>query len=159
MNKIDLQSPPQGKRTYHFKVDGHNYSTKNQFVTGLEIRQAAGLPADAELYQDLSKDWQDHYVSNDDRFDLAMPGIEKFISLRDKYVIFVNGTPHEYSEPKVTYEKIIELAHVPAHGDNSTYIVKYSGGPEQNPHGMLVTGQEVYVKNRMDFNVRSAHQS
>ena len=89
MNKIDLQSPPQGKRTYHFKVDGHNYSTKNQFVTGLEIRLAAGLPADAELYQDVSKDWQDHYVSNDDRFDLAMPGIEKFISLRDKFVIFV----------------------------------------------------------------------
>ena len=159
MNKVDLQSPPQGKRTFHFKVDGHNYSTKNQFVTGLEIRQAAGLPADAELYQDLSKNWQDHYVSNEGRFDLAMPGVEKFISLRYKVVIFINGTPHEYTEPKITYEKIIELAHVPVLSDNSTYIVKYNLGPEQNPHGVLTAGKDVFVTNKMDFNVRSAHQS
>ena len=159
MNKTDLQLSPNGKRTYHFKVDGVNYSTKDQFVTGLDIRLAAGLTANDELYQELSKDWQDHYVSVDDRFDLAMPGVEKFISLRYKIVIFVNGTPHEYSEPKVTYEKIIELAHVPVLGDNSTYIVKYSKGPEQNPHGTLVAGKDVFVTNKMDFNVRSAHQS
>ena len=59
---------------------------------------------------------------------------------------------------KVIYEKIVELAHVPAQSA-AGYIVKYSNGPRQNPSGLMSPGTEVYVCNKMDFNVRSTHQS
>ena len=55
-------------------------------------------------------------------------------------------------------EKIVELAHVPAQA-TAGYIVKYSNGPHQNPSGLMSPGTEVYVCNKMDFNVRSTHQS
>ena len=158
MEKINFQSPPLGNRTYHFKVDGLNYSTKQQFVTGLEIRQLAGLTADAELYVDMPHGWQDHFISCEDHIDLGKPGVEKFITLRKKIVIFVNGTPYDYNKEKVSFEKIVEFAHVPAQG-SAGYIVKYSNGPRQNPRGLMSPGTEVYVCNKMDFNVRSTHQS
>lgn len=157
MKKMIL-SAPQGHKTYHFKVDGRNYESMNQIVSGLEIRQLAGLPADAELYVDMPHGWQDHFVSCDDQIDLGKPGVEKFITLGKKTVIFVNGTPYDYQKEKVTYEQIVELAHVPGQGSLG-YIVKYNNGPKQNPSGLMSPGTEVYVQNKMDFNVKSTHQS
>ena len=149
---------PHGPKAYRFKVDGQQFESVNQRVTGLELRQLAGLTAETELYVDVPHGWQDHFVSCDDQVDLGNPGTEKFVTLRKKTVIFVNGTPYEYKKEKVTYEKIVELAHVPAQAV-AGYIVKYSNGPSQNPSGLMSPGTEVYVCNKMDFNVRSTHQS
>lgn len=151
-------SGPQGHKTYHFKVDSNNLESFNQIISGLEIRQMAGLPASAELYVDMPHGWQDHYVSCDDQIDLGKPGIEKFITLGKKTVIFVNGTPYDYHKEKVSYEQIVELAHVPGQGAVG-YIVKYSNGPKENPSGLMSPGTDVYVRNKMDFNVKSTHQS
>ena len=148
----------KGPKTFHFKVDGHNYQSSTQIISGLEIRHAAGLTADAELYVDMPHGWQDHFVSCDDQIDLGKPGVEKFVTLGKKTVIFVNGTPYEYHMEKVTYEQIVELAHIPGQGSLG-YIVKYSNGPKQNPSGLMSPGTEVYVRNKMDFNVKSTHQS
>lgn len=157
MEKIIL-SDLKGQKTYHFKVDGKNYKSSNQIVSGLDIRQLAGLPADTELYVDVPHGWQDHFVSCDDLIDLGKPGVEKFITLNKKTVIFVNGTPYEYNKEKVSFEKIVELARIPGQGAVG-YIVKYSNGPQQNPSGLMSPGTEVYVCNKMDFNVKSTHQS
>ena len=151
-------SSPHGPKAYRFKVDGQQFESMNQMITGLELRQLAGLTADIELYVDVPHGWQDNFVSCDDQVDLGKPGTEKFITLRKKTVIFVNGTPHDYKKEKVSYEKIVELAHVPAQAA-AGYIVKYSNGPHQNPSGLMSPGTEVYVCNKMDFNVRSTHQS
>ena len=153
-----ILSASQGHRTYHFKVDGRNLESTQQIVSGLEIRQMAGLSAETELYVDMPHGWQDHFVSCDDKIDLGKPGIEKFITLGKKTVIFVNGTPYDYYMEKVSYEQIVELAHVPYQGAVG-YIVKYSNGPKQNPSGLMSPGTKVYVCNKMDFNVKSTHQS
>ena len=149
---------PQGPKQFHFTVDGQPFKSHNQFITGKQIRQMAGLAENVELYLDMPHGWQDHYVRNEDRIDLGRPGTEHFITLKKKTVIFVNGTPYDYDKEKVSFEKIVELARVPAHGF-SGYIVKYSNGPRQNPRGMMSPGTEVFVCNKMDFNVRSTHQS
>ena len=149
---------PQGPKTFHLKVDGSNYQSTKQIVSGLEIRLLAGLTAEAELYVEMPHGWQDHFVSCEDQVDLGKPGVEKFITLGKKTVIFVNGTPYDYHKEKVSYEQIVELAHVPGQGAVG-YIVKYSNGPKQNPSGLMSPGTEVYVCNKMDFNVKSTHQS
>ena len=124
-----------------------------------EQEAAAGEKAEKVIpAYNVPHGWQDHFVSCDDQVDLGNPGTEKFVTLRKKTVIFVNGTPYEYKKEKVTYEKIVELAHVPAQAV-AGYIVKYSNGPSQNPSGLMSPGTEVYVCNKMDFNVRSTHQS
>jgi hypothetical protein len=154
-----LKAPgPHGPKVYRFKVDSQQFESIDQIISGLKLRKLAGLNADTELYVDVPHGWQDHFVSCDDQVDLGKPGIEKFITLRKKTVIFVNGTPHDYKKEKVSYEKIVELAHVPAQAATG-YIVKYSNGPRQNPSGLMSPGTEVYVRNKMDFNVRSTHQS
>ena len=160
MNKMEKTNltATKGPKSYHFKVDGRNYESPNQIISGLEIRQMAGLSAEIELYVDMPHGWQDYFVNCDDQIDLGKPGIEKFITLGKKTVIFVNGTPYDYNKERVTYEQIVELARVPAHGSVG-YIVKYSNGPKQNPSGLMSPGTEVYVRNKMDFNVRSTHQS
>lgn len=149
---------PHGPKGFRFTVDSQQFETRHQFITGAEIRQLAGIPADAELYLDMPHGWQDHFVRCEDRVDLGKPGTEKFITLRKKTVIFVNGTPHDYDKEKVSFEEIVELAHVPTQGA-AGFVVKYSNGPRQNPKGLMSPGTEVFVRNKMDFNVRSTHQS
>ena len=154
-----LNSPgPHGPQVFHFTVDGQQYESREKIISGAKIRQIAGLPAEAELYLDMPHGWEDHYVRPQDLVDLGRPGTEHFITLQKKTVIFVNGTPYEYSDEKVSYEKIVALANVPAQG-GAGYIVKYSKGPHQNPKGLMSPGTEVFVCNKMDFNVRSTHQS
>ena len=154
-----LKAPgPHGPKVYRFKVDDQQFESIDQIISGLKLRQLAGLTADIELYVDVPHGWQDNFVSCDDQVDLGKPGTEKFITLRKKTVIFVKGTPHDYKKEKVSYEKIVELAHVPAQA-TAGYIVKYSNGPRQNPSGLMSPETEVYVCNKMDFNVRSTHQS
>jgi hypothetical protein len=76
---------------------------------------------------------------------------------RRRFEIFVNGTQKSWTEEKISYSQVVELAY-PGQ-QNKLYTVTYSRGPQENREGKLVNGKSVYVKSGMVFDVTPTVQS
>ena len=146
------------KKPLHYTVNGKQYYSRKQFITGLEIRQYAHIPDNLDLYLDVPGNWNDNKIDNDEQVDLARPGIEKFITRGRKVIIWTNSHSHEYDKDLITYEEVVRLAlcnYDPCKG----YTVTYGHGPLQNPEGLMSKGDTVYVQYNMEFHVTEAHIS
>jgi len=65
-------------RQYQFKVEDETYHWSEQFITGGEVRQQGpGIPEGMDLYLKV-RNLPGRLVANDEKIDLAEPGIEKF---------------------------------------------------------------------------------
>ncbi|MCE5223132.1 multiubiquitin domain-containing protein [bacterium] len=148
------------KKKLHFTINNVAYTWYKQYIRGIQIRELGKIPEEDEIYLDLPGGWKDDLITKDEVIDLARPGVERFVSRHhvNDIVIIVNGSPKKFDKPKITYEEVVIFAfgnYDPSRG----YKVKYTDGPYQNPKGMLSQGAEVFVKNNMNFNVASTHQS
>lgn len=74
--------------------------------------------------------------------------------------IIVNGTPHEWAKPEITYAEVVTLD-VPDYAQHPeiTYSVKYKKGHGHRPEGVLPPGGSVRVKDGMVFSVTPTGQS
>ena len=50
------------KKALKYFVDGRPIISKSQYITGEEIKIAAGLPLDVELFLDVPEGWQDQRI-------------------------------------------------------------------------------------------------
>ncbi len=67
-------------RKYKFKIENETHEWDNQFITGAEVRAIPpGIPANMDLFI-KSKAKPGKLIANDEKVDLADPGIEKFYS-------------------------------------------------------------------------------
>lgn len=147
------------KRTFAFMVDGHPYTTREQYVTGHEIKAQAGVP-DGYLLFLTHKKAEDELIEDGRQVDLAMPGIEKFITREPSHEqqIIINDSHIDYDGESITYDQVVRLnpkGYDPAH----EYSVVYFDGPYQNPTGEMEPGNVVFVKDQMRFNVTGSHSS
>jgi hypothetical protein len=74
--------------------------------------------------------------------------------------IIVEGTPHTWLKPKISYAEVATLfdPNYPQHPE-ITYSITYKRGPSQKPEGILPPGASVSVVNKMVFNVSPTGQS
>lgn len=74
--------------------------------------------------------------------------------------IIVEGTPHQWARPIITYAEVVTLfdESFPQHPE-VTYSVTYDHGPPGNPEGILSPGGLVKVKEGMVFHVSRTGQS
>jgi hypothetical protein len=88
------------------------------------------------------------------------PGVEHFISKKNSsdIILYIQGNPVTYDKPKISYKEVVELA-FENYDPNRGYTVKYTNGPIQNPKGTMAPGNEVFVMNKMRFNVASTYKS
>ena len=91
------------------------------------------------------------HLSEDEHFHSGDP---------QAFTIIVEGTPHEWSKPLITYAEVVTLFDptYPEHPE-TTYSVTYDHGPAHKPEGILSPGASVKVKNRMVFHVSRTGQS
>jgi hypothetical protein len=148
------------KKKLLFTINGVQHTWYKQFIRGVQIRELGNIPENEEVYLDLPNGWQDDKIENVEIVDLARPGVEHFVSRKNSNEIelIIEGNPVKYSKAKITYEEVVVLA-LGQYDPNRGYTVKYTNGPEQNPKGVMAVGTEVYVKDKMRFNVASCHQS
>lgn len=59
-------------------VEGKSYDWADQYITGSQLKKIAGLRSEVELFIAIAFPWKDEAIENDDRIDLARPGIEQF---------------------------------------------------------------------------------
>ena len=74
--------------------------------------------------------------------------------------IIVNGRPRTWPRTEISFEQLVELA-FPGQGSTPDiiYTVAYSKGDDKKPHGSLVAGESVKVKEDMVFNVTQTNRS
>lgn len=148
------------KKRLHFTINNVACTWYKQYIRGIQIRELGKIPESDEIYLDLPGGWKDDLIKDDEVVDLARPGVEHFVSRHhtNDIEIIVNGVRKKFDKPKITYEEVVILA-FGNYDPNRGYKVKYTDGPYQNPKGLLAQGTEVFVKNNMNFNVASTHQS
>ena len=146
------------------KINDKVYNWHEQYITGAEVKSLGEIPSNEILFLEIKKPWEDELIENDDRVNLARPSIERFYSKKNddglSFTIIVNTRDKEWSKRKITYEEVVKLAY-PNFTENGTmtYTVTYTDGPKQNPEGSLVRGKNVFVTNKMKFNVTATNKS
>lgn len=80
------------------EIEGKQYQWKNQYITGKELRKLAGINEDEEILLMLQKPFEDEWIRDETRVDLARPGIEHFkVKKKDQDVIVtirINDKPY-----------------------------------------------------------------
>lgn len=148
--------------TLELTIDGKKYSWHHQYITGLEIRNLAGISEDKNIYLVVKKPWEDELIKDETRVDLALEKIDHFISKEKhhKVEIIVNGRKKEWDKNTISFWQVIKLAfHEAVENDRTVYTVTYDKGPKENPKGTMSKGDNVYVKNDMVFNVTPTDKS
>lgn len=144
-------------------VDNHPFETEEQFLTGLQIKEYAGVPTENELFL-VVPGYEDELIDNNKQVNLARPGIERFVSRKpgSGITLIVNAAPVSHTKPAtyVSYEQIVAYAFPKAISNGEVgYTVTYCDGPSSNPEGILVKGQKVFTKHHMRFDVTATHKS
>lgn len=68
-----------------FVIEGKQYETFDQYKTGTELKELAGIPLETELFLSISKPYSDELIENDKSINLARPETEYFFVKRNCY--------------------------------------------------------------------------
>lgn len=110
---IDNMSSKQEQtgRTLTFLVEDKPYATDQQYLMGTQIKQIAGLPKEAELFLTVSAPWKDEPVADNQKVDIARPGIEGFY-IKKKLKFIIEGKEFETDRQYITGAEIRRLGNI-----------------------------------------------
>lgn len=151
---VRSDSPPK----LAFVVDDRFEVTIQPRQTGKTLRGLLNIPPESRILRDLESP-TDTPIGDDEKFSHADGPV--FVTRRDGTVtIIVEGTPHVWTEPRISYAEVVTLfdPSYPQHPETFP-SVEYEGGPPSSPEGILSPGASVKVKDRMVFNVSATGQS
>jgi hypothetical protein len=150
----------KGDGTEKFFVDGLSLEWPKKKLTGGHIKMLVGKDGEnVELLQEL-EGTADKVIGDDEEVDIGAHGVERFKTRKVGVTIYVEGTPHKWDEPKISYAQVVTLE-FPEYPNNPTvpYTVSYSNGPNHKPDGDLAKGEHVRVKDGMQFHVSPTGES
>ena len=108
----DAANSMQVKVPFKFIIEGREYETCNQYMTGSELKQLARIPLDTELFLSISKPYEDELIENDKRVNLARPETEYFFVKR-KLHFTINEIPFTWYKQYIRGVQIRELGNIP----------------------------------------------
>ncbi|WP_035643521.1 multiubiquitin domain-containing protein [Flavobacterium sp. ASV13] len=114
-NQGELYSP-NSKVPLKFTIEGKEYETFEQYKTGTELKQLAGIPLDTELFLSISKPYKDELIENEKQVNLARPETEYFF-VKKKLEFFINNKPFTWYKQYIRGIQIRELGNIPAEDD------------------------------------------
>lgn len=94
-----------------FVVEGKEYETFDQYKTGAELKQLAGIPLETELFLSISKPYNDELIENETRVNLARPETEYFF-VKKKLHFTINGIPFVWYKQYIRGVQIRELGKI-----------------------------------------------
>ncbi|NBA87395.1 hypothetical protein GVN16_16590 [Emticicia sp. CRIBPO] len=115
MNLISSEGevPLQKNTPLKFVVEGREYETSDQYKTGEELKQLAGIPLDTELFLSISEPYQDELIENEKKVNLARPETEYFF-VKKKLQFFINHKPFTWYKQYIRGIQIRDLGNIPA---------------------------------------------
>jgi len=160
LSKVSRFFVIEGDGTDRFFVDGLSLEWPKKTLTGAAIKTLVGKDGEnVELLQEM-EDAPDKVIADSDKVNIGARGVEKFKTRKVGVTIFVEGTPHPWNKPKITYAEVVtlEFPDYPQHPE-VLYSVTYTKGPNTKPEGDLVKGDTVHVKDGMNFHVSPTGES
>lgn len=109
----EASNKTQEKVPLKFIIEGKEYETREQYITGAELKQLAGIPLDTELFLSISKPYEDELIENDTRVNLARPETEYFFVKR-KLQFTINSVPFTWYKQYIRGIQIRELGNIPS---------------------------------------------
>lgn len=97
-------------------IEGKEYETFDQYKTGAELKQLAGIPIDTELFLSISKPYQDELIENEKQVNLARPETEYFF-VKKKLKFFINDKSFTWHKQYIRGAQIRELGNISAEDD------------------------------------------
>lgn len=95
-----------------FIIEGKEFETLEQYKTGAELKQLAGIPLETELYLSISKPYQDELIENDKSVNLARPETEYFF-VKKKLQFYINGKLFTWYKQFIRGIQIRQLGNIP----------------------------------------------
>ena len=93
------------------------------------------------------------HLKEDDHFHSGPPE-------KKEITIIVNGRKKKVDTQELSFDQVVALAFNPVPtGPNIMFTVTYRHGPHANPHGNLLEGSTVKIKDGMIFNVTQTDKS
>ena len=83
------------KTPLKFVIEGKEYETFDQYKTGAELKQLAGIPMDTELFLSIIKPYTDELIENEKSVNLARPETEYFF-VKKKLHFTINNVAYTW---------------------------------------------------------------
>jgi hypothetical protein len=99
-----------------FVIEGKEYQTFDQYKTGADLKQLAGIPLETELFLSISKPYQDELIENEKQVNLARPETEYFF-VKKKLQFFINGESFTWYKQYIRGLQIRELGKISPEND------------------------------------------
>jgi hypothetical protein len=100
-----------GEKKLLLTIEGKQYDWFEEYITGEQIKHLAGIRHDEKLFLKIEGDWDDEPIPNDQRVNLARPGIEHFY-VQKKLRFTINKKEFEWNDQFITGKQIRELGHI-----------------------------------------------
>jgi hypothetical protein len=94
-------------------IEGKTFDWKEQYILGKQVRDLGGAPEESKTFLAIEKPWVDEHIGDDDKVDLARPGIEQFYFKR-LLLLTINGQTYKWYEQYITGIEVRELAGIAA---------------------------------------------
>ena len=124
-NNKQMPEASSEKIPLKFVVEGKEYQTCNQYITGAELKQIAGIPLDTELFLSISKPYEDELIENEKTVNLARPETEYFF-VKKKLHFTINGTLYTWYKQYIRGIQIRQLGNIPAEDEIYLAFNNYS---------------------------------
>ena len=95
-----------------FVIEGKEYETFDQYKTGADLKEIAGIPLETELYLSINKPYKDELVENEKQVNLARPETEYFF-VKKKLHFLINDKPFTWFKQYIRGIQIRELGGIP----------------------------------------------
>lgn len=99
-----------------FVIEGKEYETFDQYKTGADLKQLAGIPLDTELFLSISKPYHDELIENEKKVNLARPETEYFF-VKKKLQFFINDKPFTWYKQYINGSQIRDLGNISSEDD------------------------------------------
>jgi hypothetical protein len=96
-------------------VDGNEYKSYEQYLTGAQIRKAVDAPPESlesMLFLAITPPWKDELIKSDEPVDLAREGIENFY-IKNILLLIINGKEFTWDKEYISGAQIKHLGQVP----------------------------------------------
>lgn len=94
-----------------FVIEGVEYSTVEQYLTGAQLKAFAGIPEETELYLSIVKPYQDELIENDKTVNMARPDTEYFF-VKKKLHFSINGIAYTWYKQFIRGVQLRELGKI-----------------------------------------------
>lgn len=112
MNLFKGGGQPPTKPSLKLIIEGKDYETFEQYLTGAQLKELAGLPLDTELFLSIARPYRDELIENDKTVNLARPETEYFF-VKKKLHFSIDGKLFVWYKQFIRGIQIRELGNIP----------------------------------------------